>query len=140
MPTASTRHVIESFFTRVRSGLAPDEAADWMHDPVAAHQLASEAPQTVQRRPADYAAHVREFQQLWGPFQLHIDALLVDGDLAYVRWTQTGQHLGSFAGEPPSGRPLRETASATYRVVDGRIAEYWMQLDRQGLAAQLAAP
>jgi hypothetical protein len=36
-----------------------------------------------------------------------------------------------------SGLPITEVGSAVYRVEDGRMAEYWVQLDRLGLALQL---
>ena len=47
-----------------------------------------------------------------------------------MRWLQHG-HLPN-RGAHPSARPLREAGSAVYRVDDGRIQEYWIQLDRLG--------
>ena len=41
-------------------------------------------------------------------------------------------------GSPGSSRPVRDVGSAVYRVEDGPIAEYWIQLDRLGLQLQLA--
>jgi ketosteroid isomerase-like protein len=45
-----------------------------------------------------------------------------------VRWRQQSQSA--------DGRPISDLASAVYRVADGRIAEYWIQIDRAGAAAQ----
>ncbi len=64
---------------------------------------------------------------------------LADGDRCYARWTQDGHHVGEVDGRAPTGRPVREVASAVYRVADGRIREYWIQIDRYGLMAQLDA-
>jgi hypothetical protein len=41
-------------------------------------------------------------------------------------------------GGSGSGRPLTEIGSAVYRVEGGRIAEYWIQLDRLGMLEQRA--
>ncbi|MFJ9950514.1 ester cyclase [Kitasatospora sp. NPDC091207] len=60
-----------------------------------------------------------------------------DGDRVHARWTQHGHHLAPINGRPPTGRPLTEKASAVYRVEAGRIVEYWIQIDRQGLPARL---
>ena len=68
-----------------------------------------------------------------------IEELIAAGDRVFVRWRQTGRHLGSIDGETPSGCPLVELTSAVYRVKGGRIVEYWIQMDRKGLELQLAA-
>ncbi|MDG6109011.1 ester cyclase [Dactylosporangium aurantiacum] len=73
----------------------------------------------------------------FGRFRFTVTALLAEGDHVYVRWRQDGHHLGDVDGHPPTGAPLTEVGSAVYRVEDGRVAEYWVQLDRLGLARQL---
>ncbi|MBD8058232.1 ester cyclase [Cellulomonas sp. JH27-2] len=80
------------------------------------------------RTPAQYAEHVHEMLAEYGRFTLTVDEVIAAGDRVYVRWTQHG-HV--------SGRPVVQVASCVYRV-DGLIVEYWMQIDRAGLAAQLA--
>lgn len=107
---------------------------------VLAHQIRAGATQVIDRSPANYAAHVREMIETFGAFSLTMDEMLVDGDKAYVRWTQHGSHLGAVDGHAPTGRPLETVGSAVYRVEDGMIAEYWIQQDAAGLADQLASP
>ncbi|MFE2725867.1 ester cyclase [Kitasatospora sp. NPDC059327] len=70
--------------------------------------------------------------------RVDLDELLADGDRVNARWTRHGHHLAPIDGRPPPGRPLTEKASAVHRVEAGRIVEYWIQIDRQGLLAQLA--
>ena len=96
---------------------------------VRCHQMNSEAPATIERTPADYAEHVREMLADLDRLEYVVTELLADADHVYVRWQQTGHR--------PSGRALVEVGSAVYRVHDQRIAEYWIQLDRHGLLAQL---
>ncbi|MFF5422580.1 ester cyclase, partial [Streptomyces misionensis] len=37
----------------------------------------------------------------------------------------------------PTGAQVTAMTSAVYRVEDGLIVEYWIQIDRQGITAQL---
>lgn len=131
------RSVVAGFLAEVRSGRDPDAAARYFADEVVAHQLTAEGERAVVRSPADYAAHVREFLELFGPFELTVEELLADADKVHVRWKQRGHHLRSLDGEVPSGRPLVEITSVVYRVAHGRIAEYWLQTDRKGIELQL---
>jgi len=135
----TTREVVQQFLDEVRSGRDPDQAHQLMAPHVLAHQLVSEAPTTVERTPANYAAHIREFLSIYGAFTFEVSALIVEGNLAYARWKQVGQHLMEIDGFAATGKPLVEVASAVYRVENGRIAEYWIQIDREGLRKQLEA-
>ncbi|MFG3703403.1 ester cyclase [Micromonospora sp. NPDC047670] len=63
--------------------------------------------------------------------------ILGSGDKVYARWTQRGHHVGEVDGRAPTGAPVTQLTSAVYRVVDGLIVEYWIQIDRHGLRAQL---
>jgi len=136
---ASPRDVVSGFLQTVRSGRHPERAGDFFAAHVIAHQLNAEAPADVERTPADYAAHVQEFRQAYGAFDLQVTELIADGDKVYARWRQTGCHVGVIDGNAPTRRPVVEIASAVYRVVDGRIVEYWIQVDRFGTDAQLRA-
>ncbi|NYF56301.1 ester cyclase [Micromonospora purpureochromogenes] len=136
METTETR-VVREFMTRVRSGVDPDAAHRLMADRVLAHQVQAEDELTVERTPSQYAAHVRDMLAAYGDFSLRVDELFGAGDRVYARWTQRGRHLGEVDGFPPTGLPVTQVTSAVYRVRDGRIVEYWIQIDRHGLGAQL---
>ncbi|NBD24194.1 ester cyclase [Paenibacillus glycinis] len=133
----SAADAVRGFFEQVRSGLNPDAAHLFMAERVLAHQVTSENEVTVERSPADYAAHVREMQEVYGPFAIVVEELIAQDDRVYVRWRQTGSHVGETDGFAPTGKPVVEIASAVYRVADGKIAEYWIQIDRQGIRTQL---
>jgi predicted ester cyclase len=131
------KQIVADFLNKVRSGAHPERAADFMAGRVLAHQVVSEEEVTVHRTPGQYAAHVRDMLDAYGPFTFRIDELLAEDDRVYARWTQHGHHLAEVDGHAPTGRPLVEVASAVYRVEQGRIAEYWIQIDRFGLTEQL---
>ncbi|WP_268247159.1 ester cyclase [Micromonospora fulviviridis] len=92
---------------------------------------------TVERTPDGYAEHVQEMTATWGTFDLTIEEFLVDGARAYVRLAQVGRHLQPVDGIAPTGWTVRQINSVVYHVEDGLIMEYWMQIDRAGLLAQL---
>ena len=58
-------------------------------------------------------------------------------DKVYVRWKQTGTHIGEVDGYKPTGKELVEFASCVYRVQNHKIVEYWVQGDRLGFELQL---
>lgn len=129
--------IVRKFFEEVRSGNNPDYSNQLMAEKVLAHQIVSEEEQTVCRTPEDYAEHVREMIEVYGNFSLEIQELLVQGSKVYVRWKQVGMHLGEIDGYQPTGLPIIQIASAVYRVEDGKVAEYWIQIDRSGIQNQL---
>ncbi len=136
MPRGSDpREVVTAFLRRVRSGHEPDAASDYFAPVVAAHQLNSECEETLLRTPAGYAEHVREMRLAHGAFELEILHLAVEGDHVTVTWRQRGGAGAALTS--PSGNPISELATATYRVSDGRIAEYWILVDRLGQQRQI---
>lgn len=73
----------------------------------------------------------------FGPYKLDIQELIAQDDKVYVRWKQTGNHIGQLDEFDPSHKQVVEIASAVYRVEQQRIVEYWIQIDRLGMAEQL---
>ncbi|MZQ87288.1 ester cyclase [Paenibacillus sp. 5J-6] len=129
--------VVQQFFAKARSGLQPDAAFDYMAEHVLAHQMTGESETTVPRTPANYADHVREMIAAYGDFQLVIQEMIAQNDRVYVRWKQTGTHIGEVDGFAPTGKTIVEIASAVYRIENERIVEYWIQIDREGIRLQL---
>ncbi|MCZ0983537.1 ester cyclase [Streptomyces diastatochromogenes] len=133
----NAKDTVREFLLQVRSGLHPDRASRFMAGKVRAHQVVSEAPVVVERTPQQYAEHVQEMLDAYGAFTLTVDELIAEGNRVYARWTQIGHHAGSVDHYPPTGAQITAMTSAVYRVEDGLIVEYWIQIDRQGITAQL---
>jgi predicted ester cyclase len=72
-------------------------------------------------------------------FRLTIEDLVVVGDTVWTRNVATGTQDGPFAGNPPTGRPIRIAVFDVLRVVDGRIVEHWGVPDRLGALLQIGA-
>ena len=133
----NAEQIVRTFFEEVRSGRNPDYASQVMAEQVLAHQVISEEEVTVKRTPSDYAEHVREMIEAYGSFTLEIQEMITQGSKVYVRWKQTGTHMGQVDHYSPTGLPVVEIASAVYRVENEQIAEYWIQIDRLGIERQL---
>jgi predicted ester cyclase len=131
--------VVARFLAEVRVTGDAEAAARIMAPLVAAHQVVSEAPATVYRSPAQYAEHVRDMLRTFGRFRFVVTDVVEGGERVYVRWEQHGHDVHRDHGSTGSGRPLVDVGSAVYRVAEGRVAEYWIQLDRLGLERQLRA-
>lgn len=66
-----------------------------------------------------------------------IDDIVVNGDKAAARWTMTATNTAPIAGIPPTGKPITQHAVVFYRFEDGKIAEFWAQMDQLGVLRQL---
>ena len=120
--------VVLRFLAEVRLTGDEEAARLLMAAQVPAHQVISERDETVVRTPAEYAAHARDLLTETGDASLEITEILSDADRVYVRWLLTRPTSQSH------GAGLREVGSAVYRVECGRLAEYWIQLDRYAAA------
>jgi predicted ester cyclase len=70
---------------------------------------------------------------------LHLEVLgaAADEGMTAQRILFTGTHTGPFRGLPPTNRPVRFSALEINRMVDGKVAEHWFQLDSVTLFEQL---
>src|SRR5712691_4412496 len=71
--------------------------------------------------------------------QVTIEDLLTDGDKVVTRWVITGTHRGEVLGFAPTNKQIRLTGITIQRVVDGKIAESWVEFDAGGLRQQLGS-
>lgn len=82
-------------------------------------------------------AEARGWRQAFPDLRMNIDLILAEKDLVAVRWTATGTNTGTGNGIPATGKPVRATGQATFRLVDGKIAEEWATGDTIGIMRQL---
>ena len=133
----TSKELIRKFIEQVRSGKHPENAGVYRADTVLAHQFEAENPITIKRTPKNYEDHIRDFLKMYGPNTFEVSEILSEGDKVYVRWIQTGRHIGMIDGFPPTGKSIIEYASCVYRIANGKIVEYWIQIDRLGFQRQL---
>ena len=66
-----------------------------------------------------------------------VEDLLAEGDKVAVRITWRGANTGNFMGMPPTNKQVAFTSINIFRLVNGKIAENWPQIDMMGLMQQL---
>jgi len=62
---------------------------------------------------------------------------IAEEDRVVTHWTASGTHKGEFKGIPPTGKQFTVTAIDIDRIVNGRVAECWTNMDELGLLRQL---
>jgi steroid delta-isomerase-like uncharacterized protein len=124
------RRWIDAFNARDDAAEAAARTADYI-----AH-----APDSIQTAALDSDAWV-EFLGVFleGFRDLHLEVLDSSADEGMVaqRILFTGTHTGSFRGLPPTNRQVRFSGLEINRMVDGKVAEHWFQLDAVTLFEQL---
>ena len=66
-----------------------------------------------------------------------IDSSVAEGDRVSTRWTGSGTHTGPLMGIPASGKLVTVSGIDICRVSNGRIVEYWQELDTLSMLQQL---
>lgn len=68
-----------------------------------------------------------------------IEDTIAEGDKVWVRLTYTGTHRGEFMGLTPTGKKITSKAVDIYRIVNGKLAEYWNVTDNASIFKQVGA-
>jgi len=88
----------------------------------------------------ELAAAFRRFHSVFPDLHVVFDDVVAEGDRVAARWTATGTHSAEFAGLPATGRAARWGGIDFYRLVDGKVAEWWRNDDFVWLLQQLGKP
>lgn len=62
---------------------------------------------------------------------------IAEDDKVVSRWRARGTHLGGFFDTKPTHKEIAYTGVTTYRLVDGKIVEYWALVDMHSILTQL---
>lgn len=124
--TPAQAALVAEFLLTVRTGLDVDRAPEFLAEHVLAHQLSQGADQgrSIRRTPHEYAEHVRQMHQALGPWTFEITGLAVQGTRVAASWRQ-------LSPGTQARRPVVQRGHAEYAVRDGRIVEYWIDVDQQ---------
>jgi predicted ester cyclase len=89
-------------------------------------------------RGPDAVRHLVFFYQMaFSEIRITAEQIVAEGDTVAVRWTARGRHTGHLLGLPPTGRETVTTGIDMLRIVDGKIAEGWVDWDVLSLLGQL---
>ena len=67
------------------------------------------------------------WQEIHGCFSVHlqVEAMIAEGNTVAVRYVERGTSVGSFRGQPPSGKSYEVVAMEWFVIQDGRIHRRW---------------
>lgn len=82
-------------------------------------------------------AEAKGWRQAFPDLKMNVDLIVAENDLVAVRWTARGTNTGSGNGLPATGKQVTASGQATFRFVDGKIAEEWATGDTVGIMKQL---
>jgi predicted ester cyclase len=127
---AAAIHWIDAFNTRDD----PREAGLRMRDYIA------HTPESIGTAPLDSDAWIEflgVFLEGFPDLHLEVQDTAADEHMVAQRILFTGTHTGNFRGLPPTNREVRFGGIEINRMVDGKVAEHWFQLDAVTLFQQI---
>jgi len=68
-----------------------------------------------------------------------VEDIIAEGDKVWVRLSYTGTHKGDFMGLNPTDKKITSKSVDIYRIVDGKLAEYWNVTDNVNIFKQVGA-
>lgn len=68
-----------------------------------------------------------------------IEDIIAEDDKVWVHLSYTGTHKGEFMGLAPTGKKITSKAVDIYRIVNGKLAEYWNVTDNVNILKQIGA-
>jgi predicted ester cyclase len=72
------------------------------------------------------------------PGSIHdIKAVIAEGDMVVIRFTQVSTHTGDYEGIPPTGNKISVEGQHMLRMANGKVAEIWLVEDNLGMMMQL---
>lgn len=117
--TMTARQVIEDYFKALSGNpKTPAFIDQWVDDPA-------------------LKQHILDTEASFPNYRLVVHQMVAEGDLVAINATLEADHLGTFAGIPPTGKHVSVGAMVFYQVTNGRITKFWMQVDMMGGLAQL---
>jgi predicted ester cyclase len=132
MSTEQNKAVIRQVFEMIQSGRVGElehiTAANWVnHDPSLPPMQGMEGAKQLGSL----------FHNAFPDARIVLDNLAAEGDRVGAHFTFSGTHTGSFLDLPPTGKRVAVQGAGLFRVVDGKLAENWVNFDALGLMQQL---
>ena len=95
-------------------------------------------PETVPDREA-YKQAMNMYRDACPDMYYDIKDMIAEGDKVAVRWIGKGTQKGEIMGIAPTGKEMTVTGISIIRIIGGKIAEEWTEMDMLGALQQLGA-
>jgi len=84
-----------------------------------------------------YKQFVTTYRTAFPDLHFTTEDMIAAGDRVVTRWTCVGTHQGELMGIPPTGKHSTTTGIDIFRIVDGKIAEQWVNWSTLAMLQQL---
>ena len=94
-------------------------------------------PPAVVHSLAEYKQGMAAFHAAFPDLHFTIEEEIAEGDRMAIRWTLRATHRGDYQGHPPTGKTVAVTGISIFQIVDGKIQDITVSMDRLGQFQQL---
>lgn len=84
-----------------------------------------------------YTTRMMVFHKAFPDLHFTIEEQIAEGHTVAARWTLHGTQAGEFQGHPGTGARITITGISIFRILDGKICEITVNMDRLGFMTQL---
>jgi len=84
-----------------------------------------------------YKQYITVFFKGFPDFHETIEDIIAEGDKVWVRFTFTGTHTGEYRGLAPTGKKITAEIVDIFRIVNGKVVEWWEVADALDMSKQL---
>jgi C-1 hydroxylase len=85
----------------------------------------------------EYKQYITAFSKGFPDFHETIEDIIAEGDKVWVRFPFTGTQTGEYRGLAPTGKKITAEIVDIFRIVDGKVAEWWEVADALNMSKQL---
>jgi predicted ester cyclase len=129
------RAVVRRWIETFNNPYTPQTEVDVLAPGYIAHAPGLPGPLDLEAWTQFTAAFVEAFPDL----RLTVEDIFSGGNMVAARVAFRGTHRGEFQGIPPTGKEVAFSSIEIDRMVDGKVAEHWFEMDLLGLMRQLGA-
>ena len=106
-------------------------------DAVIATNVVLRNPPAVVHGLADYKQGMAAFHTAFPDLRFTVEEEIAEGNPVAIGWRLQATHLGAYQGHSPTGKTVTVTGISIFQIVDGRIQDITVNMDRLGQFQQL---
>ena len=85
----------------------------------------------------EYIGFMQDMKAAFSDLKMEFPSILVDGDMASIRFVSTAVNTGSFMGAPANKKNLEIHGIFMRKVKDGKVMQEWQTTDLLGVMSQI---
>lgn len=85
----------------------------------------------------EYIGFMQDMKAAFSNLKMEFPSILVDGDMASIRFISTAVNTGKFMGAPANKKNLKIDGIFIRKVKDGKVMQEWQTTDLLGVMTQI---